>query len=268
MHIQPRLLAVDIGNRHIKMGLFQPVHEDGLGRPIATLRLDSGCKEFHELQDWLPDSGLVWLVASVQSQSEHRLSAWVARQRVDDSYRLLRNVDLPIAVDIEQPESVGTDRLLAAVAVNRLRGERRPAIVVDAGSAITVDLLDGDGAFQGGVILPGFGMVARALADGTDRLPHVPETGGEVPPPVVGKSTVQAIRSGLFWGNVGAVREIVTRVGNQLGQQPELFVAGGDAQSLVERLQAQAQVVPDLVLCGIFETWRSSDPCFSAFAPT
>jgi type III pantothenate kinase len=121
---------------------------------------------------------------------------------------------------------------------------------VDAGTAITVDLVSADGAFEGGVILPGFRLTAKALAEGTDLLPHVDHDPAAAPPPVVGKSTAAAIRSGLFWGQVGAVRELTHRIAGELACSPQLFVAGGDAERLAGFLP-QARVVPELVLAGI-----------------
>ena len=113
---------------------------------------------------------------------------------------------LLIAVGLEHPERVGLDRLAAAAAVNRLRSPDRGAIIVDTGSAVTVDLLSADGVFRGGAILPGIDMSARALHEFTDLLPLVSLNELSVPPPALGVSTVTAIRGGLFWGQVGAVR--------------------------------------------------------------
>jgi type III pantothenate kinase len=146
---------------------------------------------------------------------------------------------------------VGADRLLAAVAVNCLRDPARAAIVVDAGSAITVDLVSSDGCFQGGVILPGFQMTARALAEGTDLLPLVEGPLVVDTPAVVGKSTVAAIRSGLFWGGVGAVRELIARISADLAARPQVFIAGGDAGRLAPFLDDDVRIVRDLVLAGI-----------------
>ena len=248
---QPSLLAVDIGNRQVKLGWFPDVTAMPLPEPAATAKLAPEGHPWERLPDWLPPVPLTWLIASVQRQTESRLSRWVGTHRPDDRYRLLEVHQLPIEICVDVPDAVGPDRLLAGIAVNRLRSRGRPAVVVDAGSAITVDLIGDSGAFEGGVILPGFGMIAAALAEGTDRLPQVEGTLPDNPPPVIGKSTEGAIRSGLFWGNVGAVREVVTRMSDQLGVEPELFVAGGDAEPLASRLQIEARIVQDLVLSGI-----------------
>ncbi len=158
---------------------------------------------------------------------------------------------LPLQINVDFPELVGMDRLIAAVATNELREANRPAIIVDAGTAITVDLVDADGVFQGGVILPGFRLSARALADGTDLLPNVDSTFRAEAPAVIGKWTDAAIRSGLFWGGVGAIRELVSRTTNEINTEPQIFVTGGDAERLTGYLAADAQFVSDLVLRGI-----------------
>jgi type III pantothenate kinase len=244
------LLAVDIGNHQIKLGLFPADNRDDLPQPAQIWKVPTDQVSLDPLADLLPREPLAWLAASVHRPAERHVAAWVRQRRPHDRYRLLQSEDLPLAIHVEQPERVGTDRLLAAMAVNRLRTPNRPAIVVDAGTAITVDVVSAAGAFEGGVILPGFRLTAKALAEGTDLLPQVDYDPAADPPPVVGKSTVAAIRSGLFWGQVGAVRELVRRMSEELGAVPQVFVAGGDAERLAAFLP-QAQVVPELVLAGI-----------------
>lgn len=243
------ILAVDIGNNSIKLGQFR----GAIGphsQPAKTTRLYTQYLDFVGMATWLPFEPATWFVATVHRPAERALSAWIERYRPRDRYRLLRNDELPIAIHVEQPQRVGTDRLVAAIGANALRHPGRPAVIVDAGSAITVDLVSAEGAFEGGVILPGFGMVAEALVRGTDQLPLVDST-LDKPPPVVGKSTVAAIRSGMFWGNVGAVRELVRRIGEELHATPQVFIAGGDADRLAPYIAELAQVVPHLVLQGI-----------------
>ena len=107
-----------------------------------------------------------------------RLIEWLEREcrtpaGTPPAARVLTAADLPIAVGLEHPERVGLDRLAAAAAVNRLRSPDRGAIIVDTGSAVTVDLVSADGIFCGGAILPGIDMSARALHEFTDLLPLV-----------------------------------------------------------------------------------------------
>src|SRR6185312_8188631 len=104
---------------------------------------------------------------------------------------------LPLRVLVQQLDHVGIDRLLDAVAANSRRPAGVPAIIIDAGSAVTVDLVDEAGAFTGGAILPGLRLMAKALHDYTALLPLVdPPTQA---PPLPGTATIPAIESGIFW---------------------------------------------------------------------
>jgi type III pantothenate kinase len=180
------------------------------------------------------------------------LAAWAKHLGIDWSIRPLTNKDVPIAIRVDEPSRVGIDRLLAAVAANRLRAPDRAAIVVDLGTAITVDLVEADGAFAGGAILPGIGMAGRALADQTDALPHVMLEHSATPSPV-GKTTKGCIEAGLYWGTVGAVGELVAQLAKQLPSQPDIFITGGAGRTIADSMEGDCRVryVPHLVLSGI-----------------
>ena len=122
---------------------------------------------------------------------------------------------IPLATTLLRPDRAGSDRLLAAWAALTLHGA--PVIVVDLGTATTVDLVDADGFFVGGAILPGLELGAAALSEGTAKLPRVVL---DLPDEVVGADTSAAIQSGVVIGHVGAVREIVLRMRARLGERP------------------------------------------------
>ena len=245
------LVAVDIGNTMVKFGVVEPSVVRGIPGFARIVEFRTAEFDSDFLSDLLPAEPHAWRVASVHRPAERRLAAWVAGSRPGDDYRLLGHQDLPIVMDVEFPDRVGMDRLVAAVAANHLRDAKHPAIVVDAGTAITVDAVNASGAFLGGVILPGFRMTAHAMAHDTDLLPVADATFPDAPPSVIGKSTVAAIRSGIFWGGVGAVRELVTRIGNELDGEPQLFVTGGDAELLIRFVHRDARFFPELALAGI-----------------
>jgi type III pantothenate kinase len=161
--------------------------------------------------------------------------------------------DVPLRIEVDKPERVGIDRLLGALAANRLREAGRAAILVDLGTAITVDLLTAEGAFAGGAILPGIAMSARALCEQTDALPHLAVDMLGQRPAALGKSTAAAIEAGLYWGTVGAIRELIAQLSSGLGQPPDIFLTGGASPQVVELLNTDRQVrhVPQLVLSGI-----------------
>ncbi len=247
---QPRLIAVDIGNSATKAGWFEELGA-GLPVPAQVLAFPTGQSPPDEWENELPPAPRAWHISSVNRDGTRRILEWIARRRPQDESRLLTHADLPIAVDVEFPERVGLDRLAAAVAANVLREPGRAAIVVGAGSAITVNLIRADGAFAGGAIVPGFKMQADALYGGADLLPLALLAPEDELPPLVGTNTEAAIRSGLFWGAVGAVREIAGRIAAQLDPQPQIFVTGGDLRQLAEHLGDEAHFIPNLVLSGI-----------------
>jgi type III pantothenate kinase len=250
------LIAVDIGNTSIKLGLFAA---DAGGWPVPARIAVVSTRDVDAWQALaaLPEDRSRWVVGSVHRDAETQLARWVAHHRPADAYRKLENADLPMESRVEFPERVGTDRLLAAVAAAALRAPARPAIVIDAGTAVKVDLVTADGAFAGGVIWPGWRMMSQSLAGNTDALPLVNAAMAEAPPAIVGTSTDKAIRSGLFWGNVGAVREFVARMTAELGVDPEIFVTGGDAARLAQHACRNPRVVEELVLAGIVITART-----------
>jgi type III pantothenate kinase len=291
------LIAVDIGNARSKYGLFRGDCPDfraakmGLSpsempEPETTLSLPGDVGGWEQLAAWLRQIGagqLWWWIGSVNRPATTRLLDWQRERRPADPVTLLAAGDLPLQVALERPDMVGVDRLLDAVAANRLRPPGRPAVVVDVGTAITVDLVSSDGVFSGGAILPGIAMSARALHEFTDLLPLVEleelETcekmgtgsepsrqaaddsrSGEVPvpiflpralPPALGTSTVEAIGSGLFWGAVGGIRELIRQFREGAQREPQVFVTGGAGPAVAALLGPAARHVPHLTLAGI-----------------
>jgi type III pantothenate kinase len=237
------LVAVDIGNSTIQIGLFPASctpTDRSLPPPQRVIELGDQ-QSLDALVQWLPSEPCCWRIASVQRESLARLKEWIGSHRTDDESKHLQHGDLPLKILVDEPEKVGMDRLLAAVGANQIRDPARAAVIVDAGSAITVDLVRATGEFEGGVILAGFQMSADALAKGTDLLPQVGFSPRADPPSLIGKSTVEAIRSGLFWGNVGAIRFLISQVSETLDHPPDLIVTGGDARWMAPLLTADSE---------------------------
>ncbi len=244
-----RLIAVDVGNSAVKLGLFPADRQDHDRIPEFVMRV-AAAEELDRLNPPLPAESLLWSVVSVNRSAEAELRAWVERVRPDDDYRLLHYQLLPLQLDVRFPERVGVDRLVSTVAVNRQRALNRPAIIVDAGTAITVDVVDQQGVFQGGAILPGLRTAARSLALATDALPTTDPLENGQPPAVIGKCTEEAIRSGVVWGTVGAVKELVALMRDQLQGEAQIFCTGGQGRFLAQLLGSGVQFEPHLVLEG------------------
>ena len=247
------LLAVDVGNNRVKVGSFAISAEAGLPEPQATWTFPGNAPSLGDVVADCGQSGqpLHWWIGSVNRPTASRLIDWLGEMRPQDAITLLASGDLPLKVNLPRPDMVGIDRLLAAVAANRIRQADRPAIIVDVGTAVTVDLVSTDGAFQGGAILPGIEMSARALHDYTDLLPRIEMSELAEPPEPLGKATEPAMRSGLYWGAVGAVRELTSRMMADSSIEPELLVTGGAGPMVAKLLSHSAHHVPHLTLAGI-----------------
>lgn len=265
------IVAVDIGNSQIKVGQFELAMDERLTRgatrrlpePLATITLpiahESGEFDTEALADWCQhhlSATARWRIGSVHRAAAANLIAWIDRRNLQHELgwhaKVLSHEDLPMAIRVEEPARVGMDRLLAGFAAGAIKAPDRAAIVIDLGTATTVDIVEPEGAFAGGAILPGIGMASRALAEQTDALPRVAFTPGDAPPPPVGGSTRAAIEAGLYWGAVGAVRELVSQIAAPWAATPDLFITGGAAQAIARSLALpQVECVPHLVLAGI-----------------
>lgn len=258
-------IAVDVGNSRIKFGLFEKAGEESQGLPVPSRTLDLVPQDgkLDELIAWLKpwDAAAVgWWIGSVQRTVASQLVTWL-RDRQATHISLLAAGDLPLAVSLPRPDMVGIDRLLSAVGANRLRPPNTPALVVDLGTAITVDLVGPQGDFKGGAILPGIGTSARALHEFTDLLPLLDMQALAEPPPPLGTATIEALRSGLYWGAVGGVRELISRLGQLAKAVPQVFLTGGAAPAVASLLSHDAIYVPHLTLAGIALTADTRAGC-------
>ncbi len=254
------LIAVDIGNSRVKLGLF-PLEQRGvLPEPEDTFRMGSDAPPPAELGRWLESRRigipLEWQIGSVCRPATTRLLEWIREFRPRDSVVLLSADDVDLEVAPACPDMVGIDRLLDAAAANALRTPGRPAVVVDVGTAITVDFLDSAGVFQGGAILPGIAMSALALHEFTDLLPRLEMNELLEPPEPIGRDTVAAMRSGLYWGALGAVLELSRRMADASATEPEIFLTGGAGKQVAPLLGKAAGYVAELTLGGIALTAR------------
>ncbi len=251
----PILVSLDVGNSRIKAGLFDQTIATELPRPREVegfgVQPDELQTTFSRWLDQRSEQPHQWRLASVNRHVRDQLLGCIARCRPDDQVVELSRSDLALSVELPRPEQAGIDRLLGAVAANRIRDPERAALVIDLGTAVTVDVVSPAGAFLGGAILPGVRMAARALHEHTDLLPEVAMVELDQARPVLGKSTIGAIESGLFWGAIGAIRELTARLGDQFEQRPTLILTGGAAPSVADLLSDQVHYEPALVLSGI-----------------
>jgi type III pantothenate kinase len=236
-------VVVDIGNTRIKWGRCTPA---GIAATVSLPPADPGAW-LRQLREWGLPPRSAWVLTSVQPARCAELAKWLAQQ--DQAVTLIDEARLlPLRVELEKPDHVGIDRLLDAVAVNQRRPAGVGAVIVDAGSAITVDWVDENGAFQGGAILPGMRLMSEALHLYTALLPRVP-----VPqkiPPLPGKATPAAIEVGIYWAAAGGIRGLIDAYRAQADREPVVFLTGGDTEFLAPALPG-ATPWPGMTLEGI-----------------
>jgi type III pantothenate kinase len=249
-------MVADVGNTRIKWGKCR----EGSIVESVSLPPDDRVAWRQKLQTWTPDQRLSWAVSGVHPERRDRLADWL-RQRgntvlVVDAWR-----QLPLQVFLAHPDRVGIDRLLNAVAARSRVQRRGPVILIDAGSAVTVDLLDATGAFHGGAIFPGLRLMAQALHEHTALLPLVQVK--RAIPLLPGTSTEDAIEAGIFWAVAGGIKALVRHLAAQAreiadpyltGPPPHpavVFLTGGDAPLLAPVMDAEVQVWPTMTLEGI-----------------
>lgn len=223
------LFVADVGNSRMKWGRCGPQSVEH----IAALPLDDVSAWESAWQCWNPQASSLWMLAGTNPEPLDRLADWLKQRR--QQVRLWPGPQaLPIRVNVKAPQRVGVDRLLNAVAAWQTDREAVPAVLVDAGSAVTVDLLDDGGVFQGGAIFPGLRLMTLALHEYTARLPLVAVS--QAQPPLPGKNTEAAIGVGIHDAVVGGILHCVRRY--QTGHPiRSVWLTGGDAELLRPALE-------------------------------
>jgi type III pantothenate kinase len=247
------LMAADIGNTQTVLGLFEGDDLRGQWR-IAT--------EAHRTSDELAVvfAGLLALrglrLEEVSALIASSVVPALARSYIDLAAEVFEVPFYPVDAQMEtglknrydDPGSVGADRIVNAVAAGRHYGY--PAIIVDIGTATTVEAVDGDGCYLGGAILTGLYVSLDALVSRTAKLPSVDLEEG--PPRVIATNTPDSIRSGFIYGYAGAVDALIRRSREELGEDGIRVIAtGGPAGVIVPHCREIEGFDPDLTLKGL-----------------
>jgi type III pantothenate kinase len=157
-----------------------------------------------------------------------------------------KDFELPIQCNCKNPEKVGHDRLLNGVAAHQMF--KKSCIIIDLGSALTIDHVSAKGEFEGGLIFPGVWASARALNRETQKLPEIKEL---KPGVVIGRDTEEAIQSGLFWGYRALITGMVNDFKRSIQGGPAVIATGGDARYIMKDLDFRFDMVPHLTLIGL-----------------
>lgn len=237
-------LAVDIGNTNIHIGIF----EDDVLHSSYSLKSDFPLPE--NLEKILNSDAFTKpqavVISSVNPKVEVFVVEYIQKHFFVNPQFIGKDIPIPMPVLTDQPDKVGVDRLVNALAAfERIKSW---TIVVDAGTAITVDVINNNGAFMGGIIAPGMGISSKALHHYTALLPEIPINR---PKKILGKNTEDAISSGIYWGTVGMVSKLINMLCDELKCQPAIIATGGDVQLLATEILQITSVIPSLTLEGI-----------------
>jgi type III pantothenate kinase len=191
------------------------------------------------------------IISSVVPQSLFNLRNLARRYLKVEPLVIGENAELGVAIHIEKPSEAGADRLVNTVGAYIDHGG--DLIVIDSGTATTFDVVGHDGAFEGGVIAPGINLSMQALHEAAAKLPRVAI---KRPQHVIGKDTVGAMQSGVFWGYVALIEGLVDRIKAQY-EQPMTVIATGGVASLFEGATPKIDRFDhDLTLKGLLEIYR------------
>ncbi|MCG6551498.1 MAG: type III pantothenate kinase [Candidatus Magnetominusculus sp. LBB02] len=237
------LLAVDIGNTNVKLGLFHS------GTLIKTsIAVADGHLFEQKITEFM--SGVARIEAAIVSSVVPNLAGRICaiiRPRVDMATHIvshMSNTGLTFALPF--PERVGADRITAAAWGYHYFGE--PVAVVDFGTATTISVVGQGGAFLGGAIIPGLRTMARSFNDHTASLPLVELS---TPQAALGRDTNQAITSGIVYGTAGAVSAIIYEIEREIGYNLKIAATGGNLALVAPCLERVDAEEPDMLLKGL-----------------
>ncbi|MHC5024689.1 MAG: type III pantothenate kinase [Planctomycetota bacterium] len=243
----PNIIAIEIGNSRIHLGQFL----DGKLQQSSGFDHEETTEIVQMVVGWWtavagrPQAAI--LLASVHEEMATRLASAISGQLSVEIYRVGDDLPVPIGRQLSPETITGVDRLLnAAAAYDRLQ---QACIVVDAGTAVTVDFIDGEGTFHGGAIAPGAAMQLQALHEHTASLPELRAAAPD--DEAFGRSTAQAMLHGVFHGIRGLVWKLVEIYAERYGAYPQVIATGGDAELLFADDALVDRIVPELTLLGI-----------------
>ncbi len=247
------IVAVDIGNTKVAVGLFLEGKEDSIesfsGSAEAALKeyLVSTWQKIPVLETSAEGKRNGAIVVSSVKPAWTEVVRRIATEDLKEEIHVIGDdVPLPMSLWMDQPEKVGTDRVVSAAAAYAV--VEGAVVVADFGTAVTIDLVDANGVFRGGVICPGFEISAQALKDNTAQLPKVTVHRPEGP---YGTNTADAINCGLYYSVIGAMEEIIRRYAEEIGHWPQTIITGSGAKMIVEDCPFVDNYVPNLVIKGI-----------------
>ena len=247
------IIAVDIGNTNIGIGLFLDGKEQFIksipGRCLAKLTscLKSAWSKIPIAESSKEKKRDGVIVISSVKPAWTKIIREIAKDELGEKvYIIGKDIPLPMTLWVDEPDKVGTDRVVSAAAAYAVVEDA--VVIADFGTAVTIDLVDQNGIFQGGAIFPGFEISAKTLKENAAQLPR---THIKKPQAPYGKNTTEAINCGLYYSAIGALEEIIRRYAEKIGKWPQTVITGSAANTIKDDCNFIDSFVPNLVIKGI-----------------
>ncbi len=249
------LLAIDIGNTNIVFAVYSSdklraswrLQTIGSRSPDEYALFLNGVFDLEKIE-WSQIDDVI--VSSVVPEADFHIKKFCEKY-LKKKPLMVGLKDVPIKVALDTPGEVGADRLVNAVAVTEFY--KTPAIVVDFGTATTFDVIDAKGRYAGGAIAPGINLSLEALHRAAAKLPKV---NIQKPASVIGKNTVSAIQSGIFFGYLGLIEGIVGNISKELDAKPFVIATGGLAGLFEPHTKSIHKVDDELTLKGLLRIYQ------------
>lgn len=246
------MLCMDVGNSHIYGGVFSG--EEIVTRFRLTSKLSTSDEYGVFLKQVLRENQCVIediqkiAICSVVPQVDYSLRKACVKYFSVEPFFLQSGVKTGLNIRVRNPSEIGADRIANAIAATQFYPNKN-LIIIDFGTAITFCAVTAQKAYLGGVILPGLRLSVEALSQNTAKLPTVEITKMEQ---AIGRTTIESIQSGVFFGALGACIEVIRRINAEaFPDHPGLVIATGGFSQLFDKQGIYHKVMPDLVLHGV-----------------
>jgi type III pantothenate kinase len=253
------LLAIDAGNTNVVFALLDGHEVKGRWRIATDPR-----RTADEYAVWLSQllslegydrkqvSGVI--LCTVVPRATHNLQ-WLAEKYFGTKALIAgeKPVEFDMAIDVQEPRSLGADRAVTAIAAHALH--EGDLIVIDFGTASTIDWIDFRGAYKGGIIAPGINLSLDALVSAAAKLPRI-AIEAPADPTVIGRDTVSQMQIGIYWGYIAMIEGLVARMKAEIGRPAKVIATGGLAVLFEKNTGVFDAIEPDLTIQGLAMMWE------------
>jgi type III pantothenate kinase len=246
------ILGIDIGNTTLEIGIIKDLNN------IQSFKLSSDKNK--TVDNWLIDFFTIFNYLDLEKKDirdsyisstvpilEDKIAEAIKKFFNKEPKVLGKNLSIPLKNNYKKPEEVGIDRLLNGFSAYKLFN--LPLIVVDLGTAITFDIINKNGEYEGGAIFPGINASIEALFSKTAKLPKVNLANTKH---IIGKTTIESIQSGLLFGYVSLIEGMINRINKEVGYNHNIVITGGNGELISKNLSIRHIYEPYLAMKGIY----------------